>query len=92
VAALAIEKVEPVARLLDGDGVLLDAVLEDELLEEEEGPLVRDLLSDLDDRFPRVLGGEAGTVRALGVLDQELDLEYLFEDGGSQNLCPARCE
>jgi hypothetical protein len=92
VAALAIEKVEPVARLLDGDGVLLDAVLEDELLEEEEGPLVRDLLSDLDDRFPRVLGGEAGTVQALGVLDQELDLEYLFEDGGSQNLCTARCE
>jgi hypothetical protein len=38
--ALGVEKVDAVLGLLDIDGVLVGAVLEDELLEVEEGALV----------------------------------------------------
>jgi hypothetical protein len=58
----------------------------DQLLEEEEGPLVVDLLTDLDGRLPHVLGGESGAVGALTVGDDVLDLEDLLKDGIREDL------
>lgn len=54
-------------------------VLEDELLEEEEGLLVLDLLADLDGRLPRVRRVAALARVALLVLQDELDGEHLLE-------------
>ena len=79
-ASRAVEEVETIAHLLDGDGVLLGSVLEDKLLEEEEGPLMRDLLADLDEGLPGVLRSELGAVTTLRVLDDILHLEYLLKD------------
>ena len=61
-------------------------MFEDKLLKEQEGALMRDLLSDLNESSPGILGSESCTVWTLCVLDEELDLEDLFEDRGSQNL------
>ena len=55
-------------------------MFEDELLEKQEGALMRDLLSDLNKSFPGVLGSESCAVWTLCVLHEELDLEDLFED------------
>ena len=85
-ASRAVEEVETIAHLLDGDGVLLGSVLEDKLLEEEEGPLVGDFLSDLDEGLPCVLRGELCAIWTLAVLDEVLDLEDLFEDGCGEDL------
>ena len=78
--AVRVVKVEAVADLFDRDGVLLRAVFEDELFEEQEGALVRHFLAHLHERFPGVFRGEAGAVGALAVLDEVLDLEYLLKD------------
>ena len=85
-ASRAVEEVETIAHLLDGDGVLLGSVLEDKLLEEEEGPLVGDFLSDLDEGLPCVLRGELCAIWTLAVLDEVLDLEYLFENRRGEDL------
>ncbi len=85
-AARAVEEVKPIPNLLDRDGILLRAVLEDELLEEKERPLMGDLLPDLYQRFPCILGGELRAIWALAVLDEVLDLENLLEDGRSKDL------
>jgi len=58
-------------------------MFEDKLLKKQKGALMRDLLSDLNESFPGVFGGKSCAVRALCVLDEELDLEDLFEDSGS---------
>jgi hypothetical protein len=58
-------------------------MLEDKLFEEQEGTFMRDFLSDLDKGFPGVFGSKSCAVRALCVLDEELDLEDLLEDRGS---------
>ena len=79
-APRTVEEVEAVAHLLHRDRILLRAVLEDELLEEEERPFVWNLLSDLYQSFPGVLRGKLRAVGALAVLDEVLNLEYLFED------------
>lgn len=50
-----VEKVETVLDFFDGDGVLVGAVLEDELFEVEEGTLVIDFLPNLDEGAPGVL-------------------------------------
>ena len=80
-ATLGVEEIQTVLDLLHRNGVFLRAVLEDKLLKKKEGALVRDLLPHLDHRRPRVLRGELGALGALPVLDEELDLEGLFEDG-----------
>ena len=80
VTARTIEEVETIFDLLDRDRLLLRAVLEDELLEEEERTLVRDLLPDLHERLPGVLRRELRTVRALAILHEVLDLEHLLKD------------
>ena len=61
-------------------------MFEDKLLKKQEGTLMRDLLSDLNEGFPGVLSGKPCAVRTLCVLDEELDLEDLFEDRSSQDL------
>jgi len=58
-------------------------VFEDKLLEEQEGALMRDFLSDLNEGSPSVFGGDPCTVRTLCVLDEELDLKDLLKDCGS---------
>ena len=79
-ASRAVEEVETIAHLLDGDGVFLCVVLEDELLEVEEGALVRDFLADLHKSFPGILRRKPCAIWTLAVLDKVLDLERLFED------------
>ena len=82
----AVEKVKTVLDFLDGDGVFLRTMLDDKLLEEQEGSLVRDLLSDLNESLPGVFSSEPRAIGALPVLDKVLDLERLFEDGIRKNL------
>ena len=86
VTTLAIEEIETVADLLYGDSVLLGAMFENELLEEEKGSLVGNFLSDLDESFPGVLCCELCTVGALTMLDEVLNLEDLFKDGRGEDL------
>lgn len=69
----------------EGEGGL--AVLEEELLEVEEGAAVRDVLAELDDGDPLVgvgLGAGAGIAEA--VVDGELDGVGLLEDDGVEDL------
>jgi hypothetical protein len=86
VAAVAKVEVEPVGHLLDADGVGVRVVLEDELLEVEEGALVIDLLARLHDGLPRVIGEAGRASRALHHLHDELDDEHLLEDGRREDL------
>jgi hypothetical protein len=79
-APLAIEKVETIANLSYGDGVFLGVVLEDQLFKVEKGTFVRYFLSDLDHGFPSILSSQLGAAGALAVLNQEFDLEGLFEN------------
>lgn len=68
------------------NGVLVSVVLKDELLEEEEGPLVVDLLSNLNRRLPHVLGRQTSAVRALSVRDDVLNLEDLLQNRRREDL------
>lgn len=81
-----VEEVESVLDLLHADRILVGVVLEDELLEVEERPLVVDLLANLHERAPGVLGGETSALGALSSLDDVLDFEDLLEDGGGEDL------
>ena len=78
-ALLAVEEIQPVPDFLYGDGIFLSPVFEDKLFKEQEGTLMRDLLSDLNKGPPCVLGGKSRAVGTLCVLDEELDLEDLLE-------------
>ena len=86
VAPRAVEEVQPILHLFHRDRVLLRAVLEDELLEEQERPLVRNLLPDLHESLPGVLRGQLRAVGALAVLNKELDLKDLLQDRRGQDL------
>ena len=83
---LTVEKVQAVPHFPDGDGVFLDPVFEDKLFEEQEGTLMLNLLSDLNEGLPSIFCSESCTVWTLCVLDEKLDFEDLFEDRGSQDL------
>lgn len=85
-AALAVEEVEAIPNFLDRYRVFLCAVLEDELLEEEKGALMRNLLSDLHQGPPCVLRRELSTILTLTVLYEVLNLEHLLEDRRCENL------
>lgn len=80
------EKVETVLDFGDLESVLVHAVLEDELLEVQERPLVVDFLSDLDEGTPGVLGGQPRALLALGALDDVLDLEDLLQHCSREDL------
>jgi len=79
-------EIKAVGDLANVCGSLVDAVLEDELLEEEERALVRDLLANLDHSAPRVLG--LCSVARLADLagDDELDDEGLLQDRRRKHL------
>lgn len=79
-------EVYAVVHLLNVDGVLVGAMLEDELLEVEESALVRDLLADLDDGAPGVVRVRLCAVGALVVVLDVLDLERLLHDGALGDL------
>jgi hypothetical protein len=87
---LAIKEIQPVSRLLDTYCILLRAMLQDELFEEQERAFVRNLLPDLNERFPSIFRSEFSTVWTLGMLNEVFNLEDLFEDGGSENLACQR--
>lgn len=84
--SLRIEEVQSVLDLLDADRILVGTVLQDELLQIQERPLVRHFLTDLNDRLPSILGCELGAVRALAVQNDILNLEDLLQDRGSEDL------
>jgi hypothetical protein len=83
---LRIEKVETILLLVDGYGILMRIVLKDELFEVEKSSLVLHLLSDLDHGTPCVLGRKTCAVRALTVLNDELDFEDLLQDCRGEDL------
>ena len=85
-ALLAVEEIQPIPHFLYGDGVFLSAMFEDKLLEEQEGSLMLDFLSDLDESSPSIFGSESCAIRTLRILDEKLDLEDLFKDRSSQDL------
>jgi len=83
VTLLTVEEVQAVPDFLHGDSIFLSSMFEDKLLEEQEGTLMRDLLSNLNKSFPGVLRSKSCAVWTLCVLDEELNLEDLFEDRSS---------
>lgn len=64
----------------------MSIVLQDELFEVQECPLVVDFLSDLNTRFPCVLRGESSTLGTLGTLNDEREDKSLLQDGTGKNL------
>ena len=50
----AVEKVKTVSDFFYRDRILLRAMLQDELLEEQEGSFMRNFLSDLHECFPGI--------------------------------------
>lgn len=72
-------EVDAVGHVLDVDALVVRAVLEDELLEQEERLLVLDLLAHLDGRLPRVRRVAALARVALLVLEHELNAEDLLQ-------------
>jgi hypothetical protein len=61
-------------------------MLEDQLLEVKERPLVVDFLSDLNHRSPGVLRRQSGALGALRTGDDVLDFEDLLQNGGGEDL------
>lgn len=58
--------------------LLVGIVLQNQLLQPQERPLVRNLLPDLDTSFPCVLGGQLGTCGTLTSVDDEGEDEGLL--------------
>lgn len=59
----------------------MGVVLQNQLFEEQERPLVVDFLSDLHTGLPSVLCSQPGTIRALSTMDDEEQDERLLQDG-----------
>ena len=74
------EKVDTVLGLLDVEGIPMGAVLHDQLLEEQKGSLVEDLLADLDGGSPDVGRVRLGALGALLVGHDVDHLEALLEE------------
>lgn len=75
------EKVKSVLNFTDVDTLSMSIMLEDKLLEVEEGALVRNLLAHLDTGAPGIRSVGFGAVRALSVDNDELDFKGLKEVG-----------
>lgn len=84
--SLSIIEVETIFALRDVDGILVSTVLQDELLEVQEGSLVRHLLTQLYLGLPGVLGCQPGTVWTLTILNDVLDFERLLENRRGEDL------
>lgn len=61
-------------------------MLQNELLQVKEGPLVVDLLADLHQGVPCIFRSEFRAVGALSVYNDILNLKYLLEDCRSEDL------
>ena len=59
---LTVEKVQTIPDFLHGNCIFLSPMFKDKLLEEQEGALMRNFLSDLNEGFPGVFGGESCAV------------------------------
>ena len=79
-------KVDSVGDLLHRDRLHVRLVLEDELLQEEKGTLVVDLLANLDDGAPRVVRSNHVAIHALEVVDDELNDKHLLQDDAGEYL------
>lgn len=66
--------------------LLVSVVLQDQLFQEQEGPLVVDLLSDLHTSLPRVLGSEPSTLGTLRTLYDQHEDKCLLEDCAREDL------
>ena len=66
--------------------LLVRVVLEDQLFQEQERPLVVDLLPDLHACLPRVFGGEPCTLRTLSTLHDQREDKGLLEDRTGEDL------
>ncbi len=66
--------------------LLVRIVLQDQLLQPQKRPFVRDLLSDLYARLPSVLRCQFGTTWALTGVDDQSQDERLLEDSVCQDL------
>lgn len=85
-AARAVEEIQSIPDFFYGDRILLSAVLQNQLLQVQKGPLMGNFLADLDECLPGIFRCELGAIGALTVLDEVLDLEGLFQDRVRQNL------
>lgn len=83
---LTVKKIQPIPHLLDAHRILLRTMLQNKLFEKQKRALVRDLLTDLNERLPRVFRGKFGAVGTLGMLHKVFDLKHLLENGGSEHL------
>lgn len=79
-------KVEAMLCLLNVDRILMGAILQDQLLEVEERPLVWHLLPNLNDGSEGMVGETLHTVRALLCGNDVFDLECLLDDGALEGL------
>ena len=64
----------------------MSIVLQDQLLQPQECPLVRDLLPDLHTRFPCVLRGQSSTCGTLSGVHDEREDESLLKNRVGQYL------
>ena len=86
VRALVKEEVETVLQLDDVDRIGVRLVTQDELLHPKERPFVRNLLPQLHQGIPRVLGLATLAVGALLVADDVLNNERLLQHRSSDHL------
>lgn len=87
VVAVGEHEIDPLLGLLDPYGLVGGLVLEDELLEVEEGAAVGDVLAELDLGDPLVgVGVDLGAGVAEVVVDGEFDEVGLLEDGALADL------
>lgn len=73
---------EPKRHLADS---LVRIVLQNQLLQPQKRPLMRDLLPDLHTRLPRILRSQPRTARALTRMHHQRQLEGLLQDGIGEN-------
>lgn len=83
---LCIEKVKTIFDFFDGDRVFMSVMFEDQLLQEQECSLVRNLLPYLEYRFPSILRGQFCAIGALSMLNDVFHFEHLLDDGGGEDL------
>lgn len=76
--SLRIVKVQPVFHFFDRYRLLLQSILQNKLLEVQEGSFMRHFLPNLYDCLPCVFSSESSTVGALGSLNNILHLEDLL--------------
>jgi hypothetical protein len=66
--------------------LLVGVMLQDQLLQPQERPLVRNLLPNLHTSLPSVLCRQSRTCRALSSVDNKRQDECLLQDSVGQNL------